>query len=474
MQRDALAPIRLGELLADEERPVAGLQREQLADRARVRSAARAPRRPSAAPPRARAHASAGDRRRAPGRQVARGAPGRHRQARPGLPPARDARARRRAARSAAPEPPPARRTAASQSGPSCHQSPSSSVSTANTQSPPPATRSLTRATKSAASPAGRRRCALGVVGRAVVAPGAMAVRGERVVVAVGRVGGVAVAAPDELDRRAVDRHEQRAGRRAQWTQMLVGPEHVRQVDADRMHAGCLEQDVEPRRVRALGQPQAALPALAEARAMRRRCRRAAAAGRRPWWRAAGAPRASPTTSTWRGGPSAPSRPPAVALERGEARARPVVARRRVLERGDDAGVAGGRRRCRGGATRRGCRRRNCRAALERAGRLELVAEHRRQRQRDRRAAVEHVEQRQVRRRDRLPQPLLAERPRAEALDVGLVGVQDDRELAVARRGARPSCAQDRDEVERAVAARAPCPRRSAKSRASIAGTNRS
>ena len=66
-------------------------------------------------------------------------------------------------------------------------------------------------------------------------------------------------------------------------------------------------------------------------------------------------------------------------------------------------------------------------AALHRARRLELVGEHRRDAQRDlARVAVEHVQQRQVGGRDRLPQPLLAERPRAEALDVGHVGVQDE------------------------------------------------
>ena len=67
-------------------------------------------------------------------------------------------------------------------------------------------------------------------------------------------------------------------------------------------------------------------------------------------------------------------------------------------------------------------------AASDRLGGLELIAEHRSQRQRDR-GAPEHVEQRQVAAGDRLPQPLLAERPGAEALDVGHVRVQDDREF---------------------------------------------
>ena len=58
-------------------------------------------------------------------------------------------------------------------------------------------------------------------------------------------------------------------------------------------------------------------------------------------------------------------------------------------------------------------------AALDRTGSGELVAQHRRQRDGDRRPGLlEHVKQRQVARRDRLPQPLLAERPRVETLHV--------------------------------------------------------
>ena len=72
-------------------------------------------------------------------------------------------------------------------------------------------------------------------------------------------------------------------------------------------------------------------------------------------------------------------------------------------------------------------------AALHRSRMLELVGQHRRQRQGERRRplmTVEHIQQRQIRRRNRLPQPLLAERPGAEPLDVGHVGVQDDRQFA--------------------------------------------
>ena len=95
-------------------------------------------------------------------------------------------------------------------------------------------------------------------------------------------------------------------------------------------------------------------------------------------------------------------------------------------------------------------------AALERARRLELVAQHRRQRQRDAPGmVVEHVEQRQVAGGDRLPQPLLAERPRPEALDVGHVRVEDDREPAHGRSTARKSSARSSpDAPQREVARR--------------------
>ncbi len=62
---------------------------------------------------------------------------------------------------------------------------------------------------------------------------------------------------------------------------------------------------------------------------------------------------------------------------------------------------------------------------------------------------VEQVEQRQVAAGDRLPQPLLAERPGAEALDVGHVRVQDDRQGAASR--GRSLTAGTPREVERAV-----------------------
>ena len=68
--------------------------------------------------------------------------------------------------------------------------------------------------------------------------------------------------------------------------------------------------------------------------------------------------------------------------------------------------------------------------ALAQPRRLELIRQHRGERHGDRRARPEHLEQRKVGARDRLEEPLLPEGPRAEALDVGHVGVQDDRQLA--------------------------------------------
>ena len=62
------------------------------------------------------------------------------------------------------------------------------------------------------------------------------------------------------------------------------------------------------------------------------------------------------------------------------------------------------------------------------ARRLELVAEDGCQRHGQGRALVEQVEQRQIAARQRLPQPLLSERPGPEALDVGHVRVEHDRQ----------------------------------------------
>ena len=68
---------------------------------------------------------------------------------------------------------------------------------------------------------------------------------------------------------------------------------------------------------------------------------------------------------------------------------------------------------------------------------LELVGEHRRHRHRQPRGDLQH---RQVGADHRVEQPLLAERVGPEALDVGHVGVEDDRQVAdaLARLSRRP------------------------------------
>ena len=109
------------------------------------------------------------------------------------------------------------------------------------------------------------------------------------------------------------------------------------------------------------------------------------------------------------------------------------------------------------------------RKTLPDAGCLELVAQHRRERQRQRRAGVEQVQERQVGARDRLPEPLLTEGPGTEALDVGHVCVQNDRQRAArsahGRHTARKSSARSRS---------ASPARRRRKSEDAIAGVKRS
>ena len=91
--------------------------------------------------------------------------------------------------------------------------------------------------------------------------------------------------------------------------------------------------------------------------------------------------------------------------------------------------------------------------ALGDARRLELVGEHRGDRHRQPRGDLEH---RQVGADHGIEQPLLAERVGAEALDVGHVRVEDDREVPAASSASHGgldagSGMADRDEVERSV-----------------------
>ena len=97
----------------------------------------------------------------------------------------------------------------------------------------------------------------------------------------------------------------------------------------------------------------------------------------------------------------------------------PIAARLLGRQRRERCGHGAGQRTKRVAALEHTADRRPCR----RTGSTE--------RQRDRRfLALEHVEQREVGGGHRLEQPLLAEGPGAEALDVGHVRVQDERELA--------------------------------------------
>ena len=85
--------------------------------------------------------------------------------------------------------------------------------------------------------------------------------------------------------------------------------------------------------------------------------------------------------------------------------------------------------------------------------------------------ALEHPQQRQVGGRDRLQQPLLAEGPGAEPLDVGHVRVQHDRELAAIGGAAR---AHGRHTASRSSArSSSPCAQRRSRARRSRARSGR-
>jgi len=280
--------------------------------------------------------------------------------------------------------------------------------------------------------------------------------------VAVGGVGGVAAVAPHELDRRAVDGHEQRPalGRDRPELTGVAAPEDVGQVDDDGVDPRLLQQRVEPRRVGALRQPEAAAPR-AEARPVRGDAGADLQAD-------GGVGRQQREDRVRRR-----ARPRRVRAQRGDRVGRHTLEGARVvaggpLELTGHVLLAGRARGLRVEAVRRRADVGEERAAaVHRARRGELVAQHGRQRERDRRAAVEQAEQRDVRRRERLPQPLLAERPRPEAEHVRHVRVQDDRQAA-ARAG------HGRSTATRSSARSRSRPARRAKSRAEIAGTKRS
>ena len=361
---------------------------------------------------------------------------------------------------------------AARKRGPSCHQWPNSSVSNVSTQSPPSRTRSAQRAAKVGGVGTRLSARALVVVDGAVVGPRMVVVGRAVVVVAVGRGGRVAARRP-RRGRSARGRAARAAGpaglRSGVRWRAVAQPEDVGELDAGRVDAGLLEQRVEPGVVRALRQPEAAAPSRRRSARDGRRCPRAAAGGRRRRSRSAAGSRGSRCSSTRRARRRRPSRSQ---VDRLEPRERDGVLGGRALELVGEV-VAAGRTRARRCRARCEALRTSRRKAAQRSiapGASSWSQSDGRQRQRQRRAGVEQVEQRQVARRDGLPQPLLAERPGAEALDVGHVGVQDEGDAA----GAAAHGVQDRHEVERAVEVGVAPAATSAKSRSEIAGVKRS
>ena len=326
--------------------------------------------------------------------------------------------------------------TARSQSSPSYHQWPSSSVSSAQQSRPPSASFSAARAHEVARVRARELERGVVVVRLAGVVPRLQVVDGPAPVVAVGAVRGVAaLVAPDELDRLPVDRHAPRAPRRWRPGVRWSNPATPRLVDAEDAHAVVGQLALETRDVGALGQPEAAAPVAEPAQV-----RRGAGGHLEPHAGVGGHQRQQPV-----GGGGGPELHAARARAKAPSRSRPALLEGLVGARvvgggaahlGREHGLAGvvqpGRVL---GVDRRADVAQEAEVALAglAAHRLELVAQDGREPERDGRA-VEHVEQRQVHARDGLPQPLLAERPGAEALHVGHVRVEDDRERAVLRR----------------------------------------
>ena len=217
--------------------------------------------------------------------------------------------------------------------------------------------------------------------------------------------------------------------RQARGSARAVGDriaDDVGQIDARGVHALLFQHDVQPRVVRALRQPEAARPS---ARAQPVRLDAGAHlqphAGVRGQQRQHGVRRGR--------GPARKRRQRAeqVATQPLEALQRALVLLAAALDRLRDRAVAGRARRAGVEAVRRTAHvAQEGPVALTERGRDELVAQHGRQRERDRRAGLEHVEDRQVRRRHRLEEPLLAEGPGPEPLHVRHVGVEDEGELA--------------------------------------------
>ena len=287
----------------------------------------------------------------------------------------------------------------------------------------------------------GPHQCPGVVVGAAVDPPGPVPMGGVAVVVAIRRAGGIAARAPHPVDRLPVDRPQDRTVRSRERRQVcgIVPAKAAGQLDAARAHAGRLQRRVQPLGVGALGQPQATPPG-AKPPAVRRDPglqlqRQPGVGGHQREHRMAG--RRRPARMRAQG----PEQPRTTrALERLQPVRRGRVLGNGAIELGGQAGLPS----CPqlGGVTAVGLGAdlaQEGQAALHRPGVLELVAQHRGQRQGQRRRVVpiEHVEQRQVTRGDRLPQQFLAEWPGPEALHIGHVRVQDDRQLALRHRRKR-------------------------------------
>ena len=222
----------------------------------------------------------------------------------------------------------------------------------------------------------------------------------------------VAAVAPHELDRRAVDRDEQRPVLVAQRSQTAAraAPEHVGEVDARRVHAGLREQR---RRATARTRTRAA------------RSRRPTSPKRARW--------AATPVSTWSRTPAsvassgsiawvAARRPRGVRRKRAEQvaadrleavrRARVVARPRARARRRARAPRPRGSPRCRARGSRARISRRNARKRSPIPGAASWSQSTGVSDSVSRRVGRgEHVEQRQVAGRHRLPQPLLAERP---------------------------------------------------------------
>ena len=282
--------------------------------------------------------------------------------------------------------------------------------------------------------------------------------------------------APRERDRRAIDRPQDRPSSVASGLRCSASP-LPNAPSARRRSAFTPPSSSSGRGAKARGAHSGSQKPPPQA-PKRRRCEAIpvlGSAGRgRPRWRAAAARRGSRRRSSWRARRARPRAPPGKEPVRRSAacaysaaeRASSAASPRRPPVRATDVDVEAVR--LRPDSVRKRA------AALERAGGFQLVAQDRRQRQRDRGPAEsDHSEQRQVAGGDRLPQPLLAERP----------GDRSPRRRAcgcAGRSRARPASgdaparsrdAADGEEVERRVQSARP----GARSRSdAIAGVKRS